>query len=283
MTWLGAVFRLVGGNVVPGGGFLLAGWSPATALTLYWIDNLIGAIATAIRIVLHRRWTGARGHDRGQLGATYSTGRNAPEQTFKSFAAEFAVTSLAFSMAQGVFLAFVLSSVLETTPDRAQVEQGAGAILVAHLLALAVDTRRLGSWPFARLREQAQRMRGRVVLVHLAILGGMVFFAARGTPGAFFSVFVALKFVADLGTLMPRYQPGDEPPRLLVWLTSVVPARDGESFTQYWKRTHAAERAHFASDELSAAAGVEPVLPPVADRPAAQPPSRRGKARRRRA
>lgn len=249
MTWLGALFRLFGGNAVPGGGFLLAGWSPATALTLYWIDNVIGSMATALRIELHRRWTGASGHARGQLGATYRTGKHAPEKSFTSFLAEFVGTSLAFSLAQGVFLAFVLFGVIDQMPDRNHVRQGAAVILVAHLLALAVDTRGLASWPFAQLRDQAQRMMGRVVLVHLAILGGMVFLASRGTPGAFFSVFIALKFLADAGTLMPRYEPGDEPPRLLVWMTSVFPAQNGESFTEYWKRTRAIERTQAEQDE----------------------------------
>lgn len=38
---------LVGVNAVPLGGVFLAGWSPATARTLYWRENLIGATLVA--------------------------------------------------------------------------------------------------------------------------------------------------------------------------------------------------------------------------------------------
>lgn len=284
MTWLGTLLRLFGGNAIPGGGFLVAGWSPATALTLYWIDNLIGSIATGIRIVLHRRWTGASGHARGQLGATYRTGKYAPERSFKSFLAEFVVTSLAFSLVQGVFLAFFLTGILDAVPNRDHVRQGASAVLVAHLLALAVDARRLPTWPFAQLRDQAQRMLGRVLLVHLAILGGMMFLAARGTPDAFFSIFIALKFLADLGTLMPRYEPGDRPPRLLVWLMGFFPKQNGESFEDYWRRTRATEAAQFAQDEQPSGSSDAPSVAPALDpSPVPDPRPQRGKAKRRRA
>jgi hypothetical protein len=59
---------LVGINAVPLGGVFLADWSPATALSLYWWENLIGAALVALRIALHRALTRKRGHHRLQLG-----------------------------------------------------------------------------------------------------------------------------------------------------------------------------------------------------------------------
>src|SRR5687767_4166875 len=136
MTMLAKLFRLAAASLVPGGGFLLADWSPATALTLYWIDTLIGAIAMGVRIAFHRHWTGASGHDRAQLGATLSvsTSGDAPTPVvFKSFLAEFLLTSVAFTLAHGVFLAVVLGFMAER-PDADHVRQGAIGILICHAL-----------------------------------------------------------------------------------------------------------------------------------------------------
>lgn len=48
---------LVGINAVPLGGVFLAGWSLATALSLYWWESLIGATLVALRIALPRTLT----------------------------------------------------------------------------------------------------------------------------------------------------------------------------------------------------------------------------------
>lgn len=44
------------------GGAHLAGWSPATALTLYWCGNLSGATPVAQRIAVHRAVTRKQRH-----------------------------------------------------------------------------------------------------------------------------------------------------------------------------------------------------------------------------
>ena len=201
---LARLLRLFAASGVPGAGVLLAGWSPATALALYWVDNLVGAVTMSVRIALHRHWTGRAGHDRGQIGATYSVGKGAP-QSFKSFLAEFLFTSIAFTIAQGIFLALVLGMLVER-PDMAAVKQGALGILTCQAGALTLDAIHLDRWPFARLKDQAQRVMGRVMLVHMAILGGMLFFAWKGQPESFFAVFIWLKFIADAGSFLPQVQ-----------------------------------------------------------------------------
>jgi Family of unknown function (DUF6498) len=234
---------------IPGGGFLVGGWSPATALTLYWFDNLVGALAMAVRIALHRRWTGLAGHGRAPLGATaaVSTGGGRSTVVFKSFLAEFLVTSLSFTLAHGVFLAAVLGLLLEP-PDAPSTRQGAMGIVICHVIALWVDTFTLDQWPFARLKQQASAMLSRVIVVHMTILGGMVFFAWRQTPAAFFSVFVWLKALADIGTVLPQRNPR-EPPRWLSRVMNRVGSQTGERFEDYWRRTRAQEDAQAASDE----------------------------------
>lgn len=247
MTTLARLLRLLSASVVPGGGFLFGGWSPATALTLYWIDNLVSAFVMSARIALHRRWTGLAGHGRGQLGATYSTGKDREPQVFKSFLGEFLVTSVGFTLAHGVFLAVVLGMIGQR-PDAEVVRQGAIGIAILQLLALAFDTVHLDQWPFARIKHQAIQAMSRITLVHMALLGGMALFALRGTPGAFFTVFVWLKFFSDIGSQLPQWNPR-EPPRWLVSLMGLFPKQKGETFEEYWRRTRAAEDALAAQDE----------------------------------
>jgi hypothetical protein len=77
----------------------------------------------------------------------------------------------------------------------------------------------------------------------------MAFFAWRESPGAFFSVFVWLKALTDIGAFLPQWNPR-EPPRWLVNLMHAVPGtKKGETFEEYWHRTRAAEEAQARRDE----------------------------------
>ena len=203
----------------------------------------------AIRIAEHRRLSDAAGHRRAQLGATVTTTSGGKETVtrFKSFLAEFLVTSTIFSVAHGVFLAAILGFVLEP-PDFAAVREGAIAIVLCHAIALTVDRFTIANWPFAKLKEQAERLMGRVVLVQMAIIGGTWLMAFRDSPDSFFSVFVWLKALSDIGTFLPTYQPREAP----AWLSRVMnlfPKQNGESFEEYWKRTQQKEEEQAALDE----------------------------------
>ena len=278
VTTLARLLRLVAASVVPGGGFLVAGWSPATALTLYWIDNLVGAVVMGVRIGLHRRWTGLAGHGRGQLGATYTTGEDREPQVFKSFLAEFLATSIVITIAHGIFLAVVLGMIGQR-PDIPTVQQAAIGIAILQGLALSFDATRLHEWPFARLKQEAIQALSRITLVHMALLGGMVLFAVRGTPGAFFTVFVWLKFFSDIGSQLPEWNP-QEPPRFLVSVMKRFPKQKGESFEERWRRTKAAENAQARADEQDASALPEQPRA-VSEQPRAVPGRQRRKAKRR--
>lgn len=242
---LSRLFRLIASSAVPGGGYFLAHWSPATALTLYWIDNVAGAIAMAFRIAEHRRLTRAVGHTHAQLGATVTIGEEPVD--FRSFFGEFTITTAGFAIAHGVFLAAVLGFVLER-PNMDDVREGAVAIAICHLIALTADRWTLASWPFKKLKDQAQRLMGRIALVNMAILGGTWFMAFNSAPDAFFKVFVWLKAASDVGNMLPSAETKD-PPRILVWLLSFFPKQNGETFEEYWRRTHRAAGENAALDE----------------------------------
>ena len=79
------------------------------------------------------------------------------------------------------------------------------------LVGFAWDARMLAERPFAWIKTLAQRSLGRVVLVHLAILGGMFLTASRPHPERFFLVFGVLKLVTDLASWLPLSLPPPDP------------------------------------------------------------------------
>ena len=236
------LFRFLSASLVPGGGYFIAGWSPATALTLYWVDNVVGGVAMSIRILLHRRATGVAGHSRAHLQTTVTTVKLGQESQveFRSFLTEFLATSTAFSVAHGVFLVAVLGFAHER-PDPEAVREGAIAIAICHAIALTVDRFTLANWPFAKLKEQAQRVMGRVALVNIALLGGTWAMVFSSSSGSFFSVFVWLKAASDIGSMLPWMEPRN-PPRILVWVMRFFPKQNGETFEEYWRRTRRTRR-----------------------------------------
>jgi hypothetical protein len=249
LSVLARLFRLFAASLVPGGGYFVAGWSPATALTLYWVDNVFGSVAMSLRIFLHRRATGAAGHSRAQLQAVVTTGNAGQEAQveFRSFLTEFLVTSTGFSVAHGLFLAAVLGFVLER-PDVGAVRQGAVAIAICHAIALTADRVTLANWPFFKLKEQAQRVMGRLALVNMALLGGTWALAFSRSPDSFFSVFVWLKAASDIGGMLPSMETRN-PPRWLVRVMNLFPRQNGESFEDYWRRTRRSDEEKAALDE----------------------------------
>ncbi len=243
------LFRLFAASVIPGGGYFFAGWSPSTTLALYWVETLIGTVAMGMRISLHRRWTGLAGHRRTHLNTevTSTSGGKTRKVQFGSFLSEFLFTALVFTLGHGIFLAMILGFMLEP-PNLDDMRKGVTGILACHGLAVGLDTFRLDTWPFARLKAMAEKLMGRVFVVHLAIIGGMFYMAWRDTPGAFFGVFVWLKALTDVGSMLPQWNPR-EPPRWLVKAMSVFPKQKGETFEEYWRRTDKQADQQRARDE----------------------------------
>ena len=262
------LLQILGINGVPAFGLFGAGWTPATVLALYWCETLLASLLLGALIARHRSLTRKRGHYRGQLGATMSVrtqtlGRvreDGPRQ-FRSFLAEFLTMSLVFTLAHGVFLVVVLAIVGSKVAGPAAAELGVdrtalGTALpvVAGLAALgfAIDLFHLRDQPFAWLKGRAEKVIGRVMLIQLTIIVGMVFLATRDEPSAFFSVFLGLKLMSDLGAYLPQWDP-KEPPGCLTAVMNRIGRGDGgpkdEDFAAYWKRTDAEKDARVAEDE----------------------------------
>lgn len=227
---LSRLLQALAPNLVPAGGWFLAGWEPATTLIVYWAENLIASLAIATRIVLHRRATRTRGHEGGFLGG-------------------FLAASLAFTVVHGVFILAIVFAIMKVEIARGQVASGLRWMLLVQLVTLAVDVVLLRWWPFAEIRKRSDWMLGRVFVVHMAILVGMFLSVGSDSPGAIFGVFVVLKTLLDIGTLVPQWNPPEAPG----WMARVVnrlPKKPGEEpFEVFWRRHHQEELARHRRDE----------------------------------
>jgi Family of unknown function (DUF6498) len=243
-TRLSRLFLAGGQNAVPLSGWFLAGWTPGTTLVLFWFENLALSLFLAARIAAHWTATRKRGHTNG-------------------FLRTFVLTSLAFTLAHGVFLFLVLGFLLEGTVSRQDAIAGLQWMLAAQVASLAFDLWNIGDWPFAEVRARTDWMMGRVVMVHLSIVFGMFLFMWLEQPWWFFSIFVGLKAMMDIGSLVPQWQPKEPPVWLVRIMDRIGPApgvakkkgglagtrKEDETFSEYWHRTQAEEAKTFARDE----------------------------------
>lgn len=160
----------------------------------------------SIRISEHQRLTGDKNHRHPQLGFTMTTssGRNGKEKPvkFKSFLSEFFAGFTAFGLAHGAFLFVVIAATVEH-PEWAAIKEGAMTIALCHAIAVTVDLFTIQNWPFEKLKDQAEKLMGRTILVQFALIGGTWWAISRDAKDEFFRVFVWLKTASDIFGLLP--------------------------------------------------------------------------------
>lgn len=258
---------LLGVNAVPVVGVFHAGWSPATALALYWWENLIGSLLVAVRIAVHRAATGKRGHRRHQLGLETGSGasrgerrgqadrgargparQGAPRQG--SFLAEFLVAACAASLLHGGLLWFLLRGTLGEGPEADSLRRGVLAVAAFQLAGLALDLTGIRRRPFAWIRDVAQAAVGRVTLIHVALIAGFWFGLTSGNL-SFFGPFVVLKLLADVGNLAARLGVNLDSEEAPGWLASAMNRLrpDGGDFAEHWREEREERRRLWEQDE----------------------------------
>lgn len=181
----------LGVNSLPVVGLVAGDWSWSTALGVYWFENLIAAALVALRLLLHRRW-------RAALDERLPKELKTPGHFF--------TLTLVFNLAHGLFLGMVVLLVLKSAPDVVALEQAFYVLLAMQGLAFGFDLWTLEQWPGDRVSALAGHLLGRVVLVHLSIIAGMVAFAVFEEAWTFFAVFAGLKGLSDVAQLLPRRQ-----------------------------------------------------------------------------
>ena len=257
MRWLQVLFALLV-NAVPVYGVLVERWSVTTIVVLYWIENLQTAIATCLRIAIHRSWTRKAGHYHGgQLGVVVGGKSGRPIRTFLG---EYATAALIFSLAHGVFVIVLPLILASNHPDDprwqislAQLRIGVAAVGSFLGLGLLADLPTLPTWSFARLRAYAQARLGRVLILHLTIIFGMFAVMLTESPFGLLLVLVGLKTLADVGGVLARAEPlSDKPP---AWASRIA-ARVGKApdqgkadFEMEWRREIETSKRQAQEDE----------------------------------
>lgn len=250
-------------NAVPVVGVLEHGWSIASVLVLYWFENVLIAVCTCIRIAVHRRLTRKRGHWRdSQLGIS-SNGK----PVRGGLLTEYAIGAFVFTFAHGVFVAvivFALGSEYQEEPMwHFSLQQAAfGALVIAAMLALdlVVELATIRSRSYAWMQDQARRRMGRVVILHLVIIFGMLAVAMTDSPLGIFYLLVGLKTLSELGSAAAGEAGGDaaavgtvpdEPPRWVLRMADTLGKQKGgaEAFREHWKKDRLAERQQAHDDE----------------------------------
>lgn len=253
---LGELLQVLGLNAIPVAGFFGEGWSSGTALAIYWVEGLLVIPFMATRIVLHRRWTRKRGHYRSPSFSNQKADAPAAPVGSGSLLAGYLGVVIPFTLVHGIFLALLLLLFLPrefgaasgaSLPD---LGKGAVGVLAFLVLGLAIDLVSLRDRSFRWLEVVTQKAMGRIFVVHLTILFGMGAAAFFHAPSALFAAFAGLKTLADLGSAFPHKELGLEPPR---WagLLDRLPGKNGESFSEYWRRTELAARALRDENELA--------------------------------
>lgn len=256
MTWLRILFAVLV-NGVPIGGLLFRGWSPSTALALYWCETIVGSLLMGVRIALHRSMTRKRGHLRPAAGVVVTTERGGRRKTRRfdtTFLGDFLVVTLAFTAAHGVFLAAIFGLVLKSWPDRHDLVAGVAWMTLAQVLGFAADLVTLRGWSFAYLNTRAGQYMGRVGLMHFSILGGMFIAALNSRPTAVLAVFGVLKTMADIAGVLPvRSTAPAEAPAWFLWMARRLGNgkhwKTGQDPATWWRETTRAEVEQAERDE----------------------------------
>jgi hypothetical protein len=239
-------------NAVPIWGFTQDEWSAGTTLALYWIQGAVGIPVTAVLILMHRRMTRKRGHYKG--GQTYATVNGKPV-VVATFLGGFLWMAIPFVVAHGIFLGFLLGLVwkdAEGALQLADLRLGASLLLNVMAIGFAVDVFKLAERPFGWIRQRSEALMQRTMIIHMVILIGMGAAAfAKKDATAFFNVFLVLKFLTDIGSELPQWDPR-EAPAPLRWIAQRAEQAEpgGEDFDAYWKRIRKEQKDGFEDDEL---------------------------------
>lgn len=238
------IFEALAVNAVPLWG-LLHGWSLGTLLLLYWCENLLNTVFIGGRIWLHRKLTRKRGHwivvETPKAPPTFGGRPTAtPEARRTTVLAQFVQANLIFSLAHGVFVLLLVFLVLPGGPSAKDLERGVAWLAAAMMVSFALDAAKIRTWPFAWIRQRCDAAVGRLLVVHLALIGGAFLLSLTARPSSFFAVFIALKLVLDLGLALPHA--ALSPGRVPLWLAWARPFAKPGKVDEVWKEV--------ASDEL---------------------------------
>lgn len=193
-------------NAVPIWGLVYQGWSLSTMLLLYWLENLLNTFFIGARIWLHRRLTHKRGHWMKTGKTTVTVGAKTVKVS-TTLLADFVGTNLIFGLAHGIFVAALVFAILPQRPRLEDVGRGIRWMLLGMTVSFLLDARTLRRQPFAWIRQRVDGALGRMLVVHLTLIGGIFFIAMTNHPSSLFFVFVLIKALFDVASALPLSRP----------------------------------------------------------------------------
>jgi hypothetical protein len=212
MYQLVRIAQLIGLNALPGFGFLALHWTGGTILALYWIENLVGSLLVAARIDLHRRLTHKRGHYTSRDIKAVTVTIDGHPKKLKTLLASFLVTSIVFTLAEGIFLLLILSKLpAADAVDFDSLRFGVRAVTALLAAGFLLDLIGIRDRPFFWIHRIANAMLSRVLVLFFVVfigVGALVFFDA---PRPALLVFIALKTLIDIASELPESQTGEAP------------------------------------------------------------------------
>ena len=219
-------------NAVPLVGVRYYGWSASTIVVLYWCENLMSVFFTCARIALHRQLTRKRGHWRGgQLGTKVN---NKPSTA--GLFGEFAVTSVIFTLAHGIFVFAFTAIAASNHPDdplwavsRPQLLQGLQWMAALMAVEFLIDALTIRTRSFAWIKAYVGQRMGRVIIMHLTIIFGMGAMMLTESPFAVLYVLIGLKALSDLFASNASAKAVDLPAQPPAWALRIAASQKGIS------------------------------------------------------
>ena len=171
-------------NAVTVYGVFGAHWTVATAIAIYWCENVLAIVFISLLLTLYPILTRASNRDAAPLN-------------------NFLGVAVPFTIAHGIALAVVLLLFFPRIAPAETFDLGTFAVALVWIAAMMlfnflVDVSLFRVTSFTDLSDRSQSFMGRVVVVHLTIFLGMGAMMIFGHARALFAVFAALKFLGDL-------------------------------------------------------------------------------------
>ncbi|HET7924359.1 MAG TPA: DUF6498-containing protein, partial [Rhodanobacteraceae bacterium] len=181
---------------------------------------------------------------------------------------EYATGTFGFTLGHGIFVGAIAMIVHQNYPDQPmwqlsweQVLRGALAIAAFLGIELAIDLTRIRSASFAAIRDYAQARMGRIIVLHLAIIFGMMGMAWSNSPMAVLYVLIGLKTLADLLGIAtrgaPKIEDSDTPPPVWTMKMADKLGKDkggAAGFLEKWQAEREQARKNAIEDEKPMAA-----------------------------
>jgi len=184
---------LVAANLIPLFGVLFAGWGVFPLVFLYWLENGVIGVVTVLKILFVPPPTSVRRGGRIGLGAFFVFHYGA----FMFGHAVFLLVLFASQRPDGLEGREAFEHVLSQMFS-GDVWWAAAALALSHGWSLVTNYIRGGGRERASLKVLMMAPYGRVILLHLFIIGGAWVVLRIGEPVAVLVLFVAMKTAVDL-------------------------------------------------------------------------------------